>query len=91
MTERTFGAAELFEHASAGNRPVDRERVEPPFKWIGDLQCYTVSDAKTGEPINRVRHAMRAGPAADERIHARMETYLQRRAQQRDTPSKSSQ
>ncbi len=27
------------------------ERVEPPFKWIGDLQCYTVSDAKTGEPM----------------------------------------
>ena len=27
------------------------ERVEPPYKWIGDLQCYTVSDAKTGEPL----------------------------------------
>ncbi len=27
------------------------ERVEPPFKWVGDLQCYTVSDAKTGEPL----------------------------------------
>jgi thimet oligopeptidase len=27
------------------------ERVEPPYKWVDDLQCYTVSDAKTGEPL----------------------------------------
>ena len=27
------------------------ERVEPPYKWIGDLQLYAVSDAKTGEPL----------------------------------------
>ena len=27
------------------------ERVEAPYKWIGDLQFYTVSDAKTGEPL----------------------------------------
>jgi len=27
------------------------ERVEPPYKWIGDLQLYTVSDAKTGQPL----------------------------------------
>jgi Zn-dependent oligopeptidase len=27
------------------------ERVEAPYKWIGDLQLYTVSDAKTGEPL----------------------------------------
>jgi thimet oligopeptidase len=26
-------------------------RVEPPYKWIGDLQFYTVSDAHTGEPL----------------------------------------
>jgi len=26
-------------------------RVEPPYKWIGDLQLYTVSDARTGEPM----------------------------------------
>ncbi|MGA2139088.1 MAG: M3 family metallopeptidase [Verrucomicrobiia bacterium] len=26
-------------------------RVEPPYKWIGDLQLYTVSDAHTGEPL----------------------------------------
>jgi thimet oligopeptidase len=26
------------------------ERVEPPYKWIGDLQLYAVSDAKSGEP-----------------------------------------
>ncbi|HTA95659.1 MAG TPA: M3 family metallopeptidase, partial [Verrucomicrobiae bacterium] len=27
------------------------ERVEPPYNWVGDLQLYTVSDAKTGEPL----------------------------------------
>ncbi len=27
------------------------ERVDPPYKWVDDLQCYTVSDAKTGEPL----------------------------------------
>ncbi len=27
------------------------ERVDPPYKWIGDLQLYTVSDANTGEPL----------------------------------------
>ncbi len=27
------------------------ERVDPPYKWIGDLQLYAVSDAKTGEPL----------------------------------------
>jgi thimet oligopeptidase len=27
------------------------ERVEPPYKWIGDLRLYAVSDAKTGEPM----------------------------------------
>ena len=27
------------------------ERVEPPCKWVADLQLYAVSDAKTGEPL----------------------------------------
>ncbi len=27
------------------------ERVEAPYKWIGDLQLYTVTDAQTGEPM----------------------------------------
>jgi oligopeptidase A len=27
------------------------EPVEPPYKWIGDLQLFAVSDAKTGEPL----------------------------------------
>ena len=27
------------------------ERVEPPYKWISDLQLYAVSDAQTGEPL----------------------------------------
>jgi thimet oligopeptidase len=26
-------------------------RVEPPYKWIADLQLYAVSDSKTGEPL----------------------------------------
>ncbi|MCX8090009.1 MAG: Zn-dependent oligopeptidase [Verrucomicrobiae bacterium] len=27
------------------------ERVEPPYKWIDDLQLWAVSDAATGEPL----------------------------------------
>jgi len=27
------------------------EPVEAPYKWIGDLQLYAVSDAQTGEPL----------------------------------------
>jgi thimet oligopeptidase len=27
------------------------ERVEPPYKWIDDLQLWAVSDATTGEPL----------------------------------------
>ena len=27
------------------------ERVTPPYKWVDDLQFYSVSDAKTGEPL----------------------------------------
>jgi thimet oligopeptidase len=27
------------------------ERIEPPYKWVGDLQLYAVSDAQTGEPM----------------------------------------
>jgi thimet oligopeptidase len=27
------------------------ERVDPPYKWINDLQLYAVSDAKTSEPL----------------------------------------
>jgi len=27
------------------------ERVEAPYKWIGDLQLYAVADAKTDEPL----------------------------------------
>jgi len=27
------------------------EQVQPPYKWIGDLQLYAVSDAQTGEPL----------------------------------------
>jgi Zn-dependent oligopeptidase len=27
------------------------EQIDPPYKWVGDLQLYSVSDAKTGEPL----------------------------------------
>lgn len=27
------------------------ERVEPPYKWVDDLQLWAVSDSKTGEPM----------------------------------------
>ena len=27
------------------------EQIKPPYQWIGDLQMYSVSDAKTGEPL----------------------------------------
>ncbi len=27
------------------------ERIEPPYKWISDLQLYAVSDSKTDEPL----------------------------------------
>jgi thimet oligopeptidase len=27
------------------------ERLEPPYKWISDLQLYAVSDSKTDEPL----------------------------------------
>jgi thimet oligopeptidase len=27
------------------------QRVEPPYKWIADLQLYAVSDDKSGEPL----------------------------------------
>ncbi|HET7625055.1 MAG TPA: M3 family metallopeptidase [Verrucomicrobiae bacterium] len=27
------------------------EAVQPPYKWVNDLQLYAVSDAKTGEPL----------------------------------------
>ncbi len=27
------------------------QRMDPPYKWIDDLQLYAVSDAKTGEPL----------------------------------------
>src|SRR5437588_3862373 len=27
------------------------DRIDAPYKWIGDLQLYAVSDSKTGEPL----------------------------------------
>jgi thimet oligopeptidase len=27
------------------------QRVDPPYRWVNDLQLYAVSDSKTGEPL----------------------------------------
>jgi len=27
------------------------ERLDPPYRWVGDLQLWAVTDAKTGEPL----------------------------------------
>jgi thimet oligopeptidase len=30
---------------------VKYERIDPPYKWVDDLQLWAVTDAKTGEPL----------------------------------------
>ena len=57
----------------------------------GEVVEPVMVDAKTGAPIDRARHRMHAGPAADERIRARVETYSQLRAQQRAASTPSAQ
>jgi hypothetical protein len=44
-------------------------------------------DGHTGEPITRDRHAVRAGPAASERMRARVDFRHSRQAQARQTLS----
>lgn len=57
----------------------------------GEVVEPVMVDAKTGAPIDRARHVMHAGPAADERIRARFETYQKLRAQQRAASTTSTQ
>ncbi|GGA28658.1 winged helix-turn-helix transcriptional regulator [Dyella nitratireducens] len=76
-----------------GNRhfAVEGQAMQLIDELTGDIVEPVMVDAKTGEPIDRARHAMHAGPAADERTHARVEAYLQRRAQQHAASKTSSQ
>lgn len=46
-------------------------------------------DARTGEQIDREHHTLRAGPAANERLRARVESSRQQRLQG-SAPSSSS-
>lgn len=57
----------------------------------GEVAEPIMVDAKTGVPIDRTRHAVHAGPAADERIRARVKKNSQLRAQQRAASDTSSQ
>lgn len=41
------GMFEIYQHIFA----VRFTEMEPPYKWIGDLRCYLVSDAETAEPL----------------------------------------
>jgi DNA-binding HxlR family transcriptional regulator len=47
-------------------------------------------DARTGEQIDREHHTLRAGPAANERLRARVESNRQQRLQGRAPSSSSS-
>ncbi|WP_233842574.1 helix-turn-helix domain-containing protein [Dyella sp. 2HG41-7] len=49
-----------------------------------------VVDANTGVPIDRERHVLHPGPGADARTRARVEKFLERRAQERDASTPSS-
>lgn len=55
------------------------ERVEP-----------VMADAKTGERIDRAHHVVHAGPAASERLRARVTSHLNRRAREKEASSSSS-
>lgn len=57
----------------------------------GEVVQPVLVDAKTGAPIDRTRHVMHAGPAADERIRTRVKNYQERRAKERAASTPSSQ
>jgi len=57
----------------------------------GEVAEPVMVDAKTGVPIDRTRHTVHAGPAADERIRARVKRTSQQRAKQRVASDNSSQ
>ena len=76
-----------------GNRQFAAEG--PAMQMIDEVTGEVVQpvlvDARTGVPIDRARHVMQAGPAADERIRARVKNYQERRARERATSTPSSQ
>ncbi|HUA81329.1 MAG TPA: helix-turn-helix domain-containing protein [Dyella sp.] len=76
-----------------GNRQFATEgaAMELIDETTGEVAQPVMVDAKTGAPIDRARHILHAGPAADERTRARVENYLKRRAHERATPTSSSQ
>jgi DNA-binding HxlR family transcriptional regulator len=56
----------------------------------GEAVELVLVDANTGKKINREQHAVRAGEAADEKVHQRMENGRQRRLNSRMSSSTSS-
>ncbi|RDS83514.1 transcriptional regulator [Dyella monticola] len=75
-----------------GNRQfaVEGEAMQLIDEITGEVVEPVMVDAKTGVPIDRSRHTLHAGPAADERTRARVETYAQHRALQRAASDTSS-
>jgi DNA-binding HxlR family transcriptional regulator len=57
----------------------------------GDVVQPVMVDARTGAPIDRERHVMQAGPAADERLRERVNRYREQRARERAASASSSQ
>lgn len=68
-----------------GNRHFspDGHAIELVDRVTGHIVEPVMVDGRTGEPITRERHQMRAGPAADERMRARIAFRNSRQAQAR--------
>jgi DNA-binding HxlR family transcriptional regulator len=66
-----------------GNRHFAAEgpAMELVDEHTGEVVEPMLVDARTREPIDRARHVLRAGPAADDQTRARLAVYLQKRAQ----------
>jgi len=75
-----------------GNRQfaVEGQAMQLIDEVTGEVVEPVMVDARTGTPIDRSRHIIHAGPAADARIRARVETYAHQRAQQRAASDTSS-
>jgi hypothetical protein len=61
--------------------------IELVDRQTGKVVEATLVDRHTGEPITRERHEMRAGPAASERMRARVEFRNSFQAQARQSLS----
>jgi DNA-binding HxlR family transcriptional regulator len=76
-----------------GNRHFapEGQAIELVDRLTGEVVEPVMVDRRTGEPITRERHHLRAGPAASERMRARVEFRNSRLAQARenlaDSPS----